>query len=295
MKVSASAWKHLRIPFSLFLSPIYFFALAWCYAVIPEYVVGWQAILVFIVLHLFLYPASNGYNSYFDKDESSIGGLRNPPPVDKSLYRISLLFDAIAVLLSLFDIFFAFLVILYGIVSKAYSHPWTRWKRYPVASWVIVSIFQGGFTFFMVMIGISAYDWFTLDQFWLPCLASTLLLAGSYPMTQIYQHDEDRRRGDHTISLRMGVQGTFGLSILVLLLTVATFFQLFAQMGRPSLFILLQLVLAPVLFFFGWWFLKVRSDQKQASYQNTMRLNIISSTLLITYMILWIAIEKGLF
>ncbi|MEX0884529.1 MAG: ubiquinone biosynthesis protein UbiA, partial [Cyclobacteriaceae bacterium] len=53
-------------------------------------------IVVWIALHLFLYPSSNGYNSYFDKDGESIGGLKNPPKVSLGLYYLSLLFFALA-------------------------------------------------------------------------------------------------------------------------------------------------------------------------------------------------------
>src|SRR5690554_7006697 len=45
---------------------------------------------------LFRSPASNGYNSYFDKDEESIGGLETPPPINKALLHYSFFFDAIA-------------------------------------------------------------------------------------------------------------------------------------------------------------------------------------------------------
>jgi hypothetical protein len=39
------------------------------------------------------FPASNGYNSYFDKDEDSIGLLEKPPEVDISLYYFSILLE----------------------------------------------------------------------------------------------------------------------------------------------------------------------------------------------------------
>src|SRR6187402_1161428 len=91
---SRSAWLHLRIPFSFFLMPVYLFALS----ISPNF--GESRLLwSFIIIHLFLYPASNGFNSYFDKDEKSIGGLKNPPPVTKGLYYLSLLFDATAIVL----------------------------------------------------------------------------------------------------------------------------------------------------------------------------------------------------
>src|SRR5437899_2585356 len=49
----------LRFPFSLFLLPVYLFALS----EVPH--IRWYpALLAFIVLHLLVYPSSNGYNSY---------------------------------------------------------------------------------------------------------------------------------------------------------------------------------------------------------------------------------------
>jgi hypothetical protein len=60
--------------------PVFLFALA-----ISPNISGPRLLVVFAVLHLFLYPASNGFNSYFDKDEKSIGGLKNPPKVEKGL------------------------------------------------------------------------------------------------------------------------------------------------------------------------------------------------------------------
>ena len=66
---SQSSWLHLRIHFSFFLLPIFLFSLS-----LSPNLSGERILWVFIILHLILYPASNGYNSYFDKDEKSIEG-----------------------------------------------------------------------------------------------------------------------------------------------------------------------------------------------------------------------------
>src|SRR6185369_5640241 len=122
-----STLLHLRIPFSYFLLPVYLFAIG----VSPNFTED-SLLWTFIIIHLFLYPASNGYNSYFDKDEKSIGGLKKPPPVNKSLYSTSLIFDAIAILLAYWKIsfLFALMILTYGLISKAYSHPSIRLKKY---------------------------------------------------------------------------------------------------------------------------------------------------------------------
>ena len=79
--LSASTIKLLRLPFSIFLSPLYFFALSQ----VPD--IHWsKAIIVFFILHFLVYPASNGYNSYMDRDTESIGGLEKPPPPSRQLY-----------------------------------------------------------------------------------------------------------------------------------------------------------------------------------------------------------------
>src|SRR6266850_6666211 len=112
---SRSTWLHLRIPFSYFLMPVYLFALAISPHLNPSRVL-WS----FLIVHLFLYPASNGYNSYFDKDEKSIGGLKNPPRVTKELWYLVLIFDFLSILFaSTVNPAFAFMVFIYLMVSKA--------------------------------------------------------------------------------------------------------------------------------------------------------------------------------
>src|SRR5258706_15002109 len=146
-----STLLHLRIPFSYFLLPVYLFALG----ISPNFNES-RLLWSFVIIHLLLYPASNGFNSYFDKDEKSIGGLKNPPPVNKSLYYVSLLFDAAAIILAYVKIslLFAVMILIYGLVSKAYSHPSVRLKKYPIIGWLTVGIFQWCFTFMMSYIAI---------------------------------------------------------------------------------------------------------------------------------------------
>ena len=79
--ISRSTLLHLRIPFSLFLLPIFLFALS-----ISNNLFFENVLLIFFIIHFLIYPASNGYNSYFDKDEGSIGALKNPPNVTQELY-----------------------------------------------------------------------------------------------------------------------------------------------------------------------------------------------------------------
>src|SRR5262249_24076102 len=152
--LSKSTLLHLRFPFSFFLLPVYLFAVC-----ISPNVSGENLLWSFVIIHLLLYPASNGYNSYFDKDEKSIGGLKNPPPVKKDLYYTSLIMDGAAIVLALVFVSkeFAVMLLIYGLASKAYSHPSIRLKKYAIAGWLTVVFFQGIFTFAMSYIGINKF------------------------------------------------------------------------------------------------------------------------------------------
>ena len=282
--IKKSTLLHLRIPFSFFLLPIFLFALA-----TARFHMDYNSWLVFAILHLLLYPASNGFNSYYDKDEKSIGGLQNPPPVSRQLLIYSLLLDLIAVLLALsLDFGFALMIFGYGMVSKAYSHPSIRLKKYPVLGWLTIGIFQGLFTFLMVIKGISAMDWIGLKDYFIPAILSTILLLGSYPMTQVYQHQEDRQRGDVTISLKLGILGTFHFTGLLFTLSVVLFIFYFIQYYSLMTAILFSVLLSPTLFYFIFWYLKVRKQPAEANYKNTMRLNFISSLCLNIFFVILI-------
>src|SRR3569623_1449054 len=143
---SRSSWLQGRIPFSYFLLPVFLFSLA----VSPNFNEA-RLFWVFFIVHFFLYPASYGYNSYFDNDEKSIGGIKNPPPVNKGLYYLSISFDVVAIVLGYIKIglLFAGMLLIYGLVSKAYSHPAIRLKKYAITGWIITGLFQGFFTFSM--------------------------------------------------------------------------------------------------------------------------------------------------
>jgi 1,4-dihydroxy-2-naphthoate octaprenyltransferase len=241
---------------------------------------------------MLIYPASNGYNSYFDKDEDSIGGLKKPPKVDKELYWISLIFDGVAYLIG-FIIGWQFVLMsfIYGLVSKAYSHPSIRLKKLPIIGWISAGIFQGYFTFLMVLVGIGVQSVTELLkwEYQFPALLSTLLLFGSYPMTQVYQHEEDGRRGDETISRKLGILGTFHFTAIMFLVSTAGYVWFFMNTKGWIVAIVFIAVLTPVLVFFSIWYMQVRKDRKNADFDRTMKLNLYSSSLLnLFFLWLWL-------
>jgi 1,4-dihydroxy-2-naphthoate octaprenyltransferase len=277
--LSQSTWLHLRIPFSYFLLPVYLFALGFSIDIRIE-----PLITSFLIIHVFLYPASNGFNSYFDRDEKSIGGLKKPPPVKIELYKTALVMDGVAIVsgLIVINITFGIMLLLYGLVSKMYSHPSIRLKKYAIAGWLITGLFQGFFTFMMCYIGINKGDLaacFVPAIFWAGILTS-IMLWGNYPMTQIYQHEEDSKHGDHTLSLLLGIRGTFYFVQAVFLIATIGFVHYFRTFFKIEYGYIFLLTLSPVIVFFMIWFFRVWKDEAKADYQSTMNLNLISSTCL---------------
>lgn len=276
---SKSSWLHLRIPFSYFLLPVFLFSLS----VSPN--ISEQPLLwTFLIIHLLLYPASNGFNSYFDKDEKSIGGLKNPPPVNKGLYYLALLFDVAAIALALWKVSadFAVMLFVYSAVSRAYSHPWIRLKKYAITSWFIAGLFQGAFTFIMCYMGVNKYEFMQAMKptILIPAFLSSALLWGSYPMTQIYQHEEDAKRGDQTLSLKLGIKGTFWFVMVLFSLSSLAYVLYFNQYFSGHYAKGFLIAMSPVVLFFMFWFYQVSKDERKADYRRTMWLNFISATCL---------------
>lgn len=283
-----STLLHLRIPFSFFLLPVFLLACG-----IANHINGFQLGLAFFILHFFIYPASNGYNSYFDKDKNSIGGLRNPPQVSKELYWTSLIFDGLGLLLGLLiSLEFVGMTFIYGLVSKAYSHPSIRLKKMPLIGWLAAGIFQGYFTYilsYMAITGVGLEATFT-ERIQLPGILSSMLLLGSYPMTQVYQHDEDAERGDMTISRLLGIKGTFHFTAIAFTISTFGFLYYFLSYDGIKNAGLFLLFLSPVLVYFSSWYLRVRKDTTNADFSSTMRLNFISAFMLNAFFLyLWLS------
>lgn len=269
--LSSSTIKLLRIPFSFFLSPLYFFALAQ----VPH--IHWgKAALIFVILHFLIYPASNGYNSYMDRDTGSIGGIEKPPLPSRQLFLITIVLDTAAILLSfLISPLFAGVALLYIGASKAYSYRGIRLKQYPVIGYLTVIIFQGGLTFWLVWYGSNFNS--TLLVPWQGMAICTLLIGGFYPLTQIYQHQQDLQDGVATISYKLGYIGTFVFCAIVYLFALLLMANFFIGKGEWNKLLLVGIFFVPILVYFVKWFLQVRKNKENANFKNTMVMNWLAA------------------
>lgn len=281
-----STVKHLRLPFSFFLMPVFLFALS------QASDINWQTTTIaFVILHLFIFPSSNGYNSYQDRDETSIGGLKYPPKISENLFYATLLLDIIGVLCALFvSVYFSLFVLIFILMSRAYSYRNVRLKKYAVIGFLTVFFFQGAFVYLMALSAINTFSFeyfFTLNN--IICMSVASLFMGSiYPLTQIYQHEADKKDGVTSISYKLGYIGTFVFSAILFSMATIFLFYYFNLKHQQIDLVLFLLLMLPVITKLSIWFNKVRKDTANANFENTMTMNLLTSTCMNLYFLLLI-------
>ncbi|MCS6775164.1 MAG: UbiA family prenyltransferase [Chloroherpetonaceae bacterium] len=201
-------WKHLRVPFQLLLSPLFLWG-AFLSAAEPDARL-WSG---FVAFHGFLYTGITAYNSSYDRDEGPVGGMLRPPPVPTGLRTLAWVMMGIGTVLAA-CVALPFLGIYLTIMAMgvAYSHPRVRWKAHPVASALTVLIGQGALGFlggWVAAAGTLHTAWSDRGLWGMLSAAGTTL--GMYPLTQIYQIEEDMRRGDRTLTVVLGPAGALRL------------------------------------------------------------------------------------
>jgi 1,4-dihydroxy-2-naphthoate octaprenyltransferase len=253
--------------------PVYWFALS-----LARNVNVGSAVLIFFILHVLVYPSSNGYNSYMDRDETSVGGIEKPLQPTLQLFVVTILMDVIAISLSLLiSIWFAAGVVFYIVCSRLYSFRGIRLKRFPIIGYIVVMLNQGALIFFIVVHGAQSDH--PISQIPLyGILAAAFLIGGFYPITQVYQHEADAKDGVTTISMLLGKRGTFAFCAVVYLIAFSFLYLYYVEEKSMSLFLILQLWFVPVIIFFLRWMIQVWKKESAANFKNTMRLNWIAST-----------------
>jgi 1,4-dihydroxy-2-naphthoate octaprenyltransferase len=281
-----STVKHLRLPFSFFLMPVFLFAVS------QASTINWgPTAIAFFILHLFVFPSSNGYNSFQDRDTGSIGGLKNPPKVSRNLYNATLLMDIVAVMGGLLvSLTFSLLILIFILISRAYSYRNVRLKQYAVIGFLTVFFFQGAFVFLMASSAISTFSFagfFTLNN--IICMSVASFFIGSvYPLTQIYQHESDKKDGVISISYKLGYNGTFVFSAILFVLATVFLYYYFNLKHQQIAILIFIVLMLPVIIDLSIWFAKVRKNTANANFENTMTMNLLTSSCMNLYFLVLI-------
>lgn len=161
--------------------------------------------LQFLNVHILLFGGATAYNSYWDKDTGPIGGLRNPPVMTRWMHPVSLICMLIGFVWSLsVNLLYSSVYMVSILLFWLYSTPHARWKGDPVLSLIAI----GGSTgVCSVLLGVLAAGGAITVPVMLSATGASLILLSLYPVSQIFQIEEDRNRKDRTFAVAYGVSG----------------------------------------------------------------------------------------
>lgn len=205
---------HLRPHWQLVLSPIFLWGLLLSGAGLTP-----RVGLAFVVVHLFLYGGVTAYNSAYDRDTGPVSGLLRPPPVTGWLLPFSVWLQVVGLAVaSILDLRLAGLCVAYMLLSVGYSHPRLRWKGSPIGSAAVIFVGQGllGFAAGWVAGG-AALTAMAEPYAVVGMVGAAGITLALFPLGHLFQLEEDRRRGDTTLAIALGGDGTFRFAQATLL------------------------------------------------------------------------------
>lgn len=193
---------HLRLHYQFFiLSGGYLLA-----ALFVEDVNWSQFWMQFLNVHVLLFGGATAYNSWWDKDEGPIGGLKSPPKMQRWMWLVSLQIQFVGLIWAYkaglnFAIIYAVSMLFFWL----YSTPLARWKGRPLLSLVAIGVSTGTNSFLLGFLAAGGYPiTFFEDAI---AVGVAFVLLSLYPVSQVFQTDEDSARGDQTFAARFGLIG----------------------------------------------------------------------------------------
>lgn len=222
---------HLRLKFQLLLAPIFMLG-----ALLAGARPTGKLLFAFLALHVGMYGGLTAFNSYYDRDRGPIAFMKHPALATRFVRDAAVAIQIGAVILLFFlRPLAAVPALALFAMAIAYSHPRWRWKAHLGASLFAVSVGQGILAFAIgYLAGGGAAAGLLGPRVATAGLGATLITLGVYPVTQVYQIEEDRARGDRTLALAIGWRKTLVVAALMLAAGVGLF--LVALAGRIASF-----------------------------------------------------------
>jgi 1,4-dihydroxy-2-naphthoate octaprenyltransferase len=267
---------HLRLQWQILLVPLFFWGFLLAAGPRAPELIGLEFLLVFLIFHVMFYGGATALNSYYDQDEGPVGGLWEPPETTRDLLIFAVGLQILGLILLFFISLPLFvLALIMGFVGNAYSHPAIRLKAYPWTSLLAVSIFQG--------MGGTAAGWLYAADQWqslfslkaiLGLLVAALIITGFYPLTQVYQREEDRKQGVISFAVYAG-EKVFPLSIACMLSAAALMGYLAWRYFGPIEALLAIVGLVGLAIFVAIWWSRYDDTDVRVNYLWMMRLGYL--------------------
>jgi 1,4-dihydroxy-2-naphthoate octaprenyltransferase len=103
-----------------------------------------------------------------------------------------------------------------------------------------------------------------------------LLIGAFYPLTQIYQHQQDKYDDVKTISMALGIRGTFIFSAILNILSFIIYY--FILIEFKINYFIFSLFYLPSVFYFVKWAYACFQNPSAANFDKTMRMNYWAMT-----------------
>lgn len=163
----------------------------------------------FLAVHVLLFGGVTVYNSYWDRDEGPIGGLRRPPPLAGWTLPAAWILQAAGLAISAAASPASPWV--YGVSMLffwLYSRPGIRWKGRPLLSLAAIGVSTGLCGFLLGYFhGGGGGAGLPPPRAWLASAGTAAVILSLFPLSQIYQVGEDLARRDLTFTARYGLAG----------------------------------------------------------------------------------------
>ena len=184
-----------------------------------------------VVWVLLLNGGTLAINSAYDDDVGDVGYLDAPPPAPRGLAPFALALMAAGQLLALLlPRGFALAYAACFLLSLLYSVPPARLKAVGGADWAINMLGFGTLTPYAGWAATGAP--LHAAGAWV-LVAFCPLFAALYPLTQLYQVEEDRARGDRTLAIVVGMRASLGIALAAVAVAFACFARA-AAIARPG-------------------------------------------------------------
>ncbi|MBI1221354.1 MAG: hypothetical protein GC180_02020 [Bacteroidetes bacterium] len=270
-----------RLPFSFFLLPVFMFA----WSQNPGISEG-RIILMFLLLHLLIYPAGNGYIQLQEQGDEVGAKTKNIAQLSRQLKAWVMAIDAISILIATWvSLSLALQVLVFILAIRVNAMKSLRNWSVPILSWLWVSFFYGSYIYWIVQCtfhpDMNPAD-LVLEQVWAK-LSSSFFLGAFLPFSRIYRHSSDKANGVKSLSMLFGYKMIFVFSFGIFALAEFCAANYFFSIQLSKDFWVLQLFLLPIEFHMLYWFRCIWKDESAVNFDWAIRTNFITSSCLNLY------------
>ena len=261
--------QQTKLLISLVYLPVFLFAVS------QTHDINWiHTAFFFVVMFVLVQPSIQMQITYANMQLSKCDIAETQHA--KKLFKTSTAMDGLAVVLSaiILSLEVGAGVLTYLLLSKLHNSNPIRLKKYAIISWLLTMTLQGVLLFALTQYATAKIMLIT-NVFALQACA--FFIGFVYPLTQMYTQTEDANRGDLTMSLRLGIKGTFTLGLVLFFVAVSFMGIHFYNTKHLFHFYLFLLFLSPVAAYFFWWRKNTKLQPLVANYTFT-RLFVIINT-----------------